>query len=134
MDPAGQSGGWTTYIQTPAQSKASVSLIGASGGGNANLYGTFTPANVKGIALQTGSVSGCGGPSGVAATPEDVWQMDTKIDDGLPGTGNFRANGGYLPAAACAAAACITGASPGHAYNVTNTADACAYMFMLVKS
>ena len=58
--------------------------------------------------------------------PEDAWNMDTKIDDGKPGTGKFitlEQNGFGSGAVACTTSANST--DYAGSYNLTNTSIAC---------
>lgn len=132
----GQIGSWSVYVPTPAQNNSTISFIG-SGSGTAALNPGAAPQGtlVNGIALQTARL--CAGPYGVAVKPEDVWQMDIKIDDGLPTTGNIVAWDGRIIGTCgtpvSGAAACLTGVAPNYTYNFTNTDDACDYLFMLMK-
>ncbi|MFZ4541913.1 MAG: type II secretion system protein [Rickettsiales bacterium] len=132
----GQSGGWAVYIPAPAQSKATINFIGGGGTGYAALYPGATPNGtlVKGVGMQTAAL--CAGPFQATAEPTDIWQMDMKSDDGMPTTGNVIAWNGYLSDCttfASGAGACLAGSAPNYTYNVTNSAVACDYLFLLLK-
>ncbi len=74
-----------------------------------------------------GTASSTAYPYGAAIKPEEAWNIDTKMDDGRPAFGNiisWRATGTYTPNCADNAA----GASAQ--YNVTNTTNACALLFI----
>jgi prepilin-type N-terminal cleavage/methylation domain-containing protein len=73
------------------------------------LYSTFV-----------GECSGCGGYYGEVASGEDAFSLDSKIDDGLPASGQVRT---LKPAVL---ANCTTGTN----YDVSKKTDVCAMIFM----
>ena len=108
--------------------------------GNAG-WGMWTLGNYGGdgstYAVDYGNMLGIGAyqsngwPFAVAFKPEDVWNIDKKMDDGMPGTGKVlpRDSAGF---AGAATAKCTT--SSGYTdytgqYNLSNTALSCAIMF-----
>ena len=70
--------------------------------------------------------SGNGFTSGLFLKPEDVWNIDTKMDDGLPGTGIVRAgNSSASGAAGCQS----TALSATSVYNLSVTTLSCDIVF-----
>lgn len=64
-------------------------------------------------------------------TPEDAWNIDTKLDDGKPGQGSILTRSGG--SAFGSASSCSTGADTndlGASYRLTNTAVSCALIFL----
>jgi hypothetical protein len=83
------------------------------------LLGNFTVNGVPG-----------GFPIGAIVSTEEAWNIDTKIDDGLPYQGFFQthyragsAQWGAQETNACASSSTIAGAT----YNLTKTGNACAF-------
>lgn len=68
-------------------------------------------------------------PLGSVLKPEEAWNIDTKMDDGLPGSGKIlpRDNVGFGVANSCTTSTSQTD-KPG-AYRLTTTAPACALHF-----
>lgn len=65
-------------------------------------------------------------------TPEEAWNIDTKLDDGRPGQGSVLGLGGYLSAAFLN---CVTGGDsapdPTVDYDLTETGGNCLLQFLL---
>ncbi|MFZ4541912.1 MAG: type II secretion system protein [Rickettsiales bacterium] len=64
-----------------------------------------------------------------ALKPEEAWNIDTKMDDGKPGTGKVmvRDYNGFGSASSCTLSANGTDYAAG--YKLTNTSQACAFFF-----
>jgi prepilin-type N-terminal cleavage/methylation domain-containing protein len=104
----------------------------------ADLYGTAAPNGslLEGNALQTSryNPTGAGGtnqPISSAAVPMDLWNIDTKMDDGLPTSGHFQASNGMTYGTTSSYDACLVASGSTYAYNLTNTAVACRYLLLL---
>jgi hypothetical protein len=61
--------------------------------------------------------------------PEELWNLDMKMDDGKPGAGKVIAvdSNGFATATACTTSASQTDYAGN--YNLTNSAPACAILF-----
>ncbi len=87
--------------------------------GNANFF-----TNDYGNAFTFGSQSSGGVPQGANLKPEEAWNIDTKMDDGLPGSGKIW---GIYWNNACATAASAT--DYASRYNLASSAKSCALIF-----
>ena len=111
--------------------------VGGSGGFGAALYGDGTGVGgeiAQGNALQITGQHSTGywyntGPF----PPEFAWNLDTKMDDGIPTSGNFFGMRGSDPADPGGAylANCSTASGGSYVYNLSFTSDACRLMVMI---
>lgn len=111
-----QNGGWSSYT------------LGIWPGDAASYVGDY--GSMMGFgAARTGSW-----PYKGVLTPEEAWNIDTKMDDGKPGTGKVFARD-YVGFAAAAATKCTTSVSStdfAGDYNLGNTPVSCAFHFLKV--
>lgn len=125
--------GASPYWGTPGMKNGTLSFVGAgtSTATWADLYANTPPSGtlVRGIALQTATLVSST-VTGAAATAEETWQFDTKMDDGLPTTGSFLAFNGVDPSAVLQS--CLTASAP-YTYNLSNTAISCRFLQFLVR-
>lgn len=122
----GMTGSLGTRNSVPGQNSPPVRIANASwiywymapsGGG----YYTLPPSNY----LSLGNGPGYGSSNlNEAFTPEEAWNIDSKMDDGIPGSGRLMAYGWGSP---CTLA--TSGTDYSAAYKLTTTAPACALMF-----
>ena len=72
---------------------------------------------------QTPPVSGmpAGSATGNILRPEELWNIDTKLDDGKPNTGKVTSSGG----------SCLTDATPTASYLLTNSDISCYAIFTI---
>jgi prepilin-type N-terminal cleavage/methylation domain-containing protein len=68
-------------------------------------------------------------PLGGGLSAHDAWNIDTKIDEGLPGTGSVRT---FLPSSGYAGNCASTNVATTAVYNVTQTAKQCTMIFRMV--
>ncbi len=87
------------------------------------------PAGVNVIVFGaiTGSMSGGGGntPDREALKPEELWNLDTKMDDGMPDSGKVMLGIFY------AGLGCYSGAYPNAVYSFTFDEVRCSFFYML---
>jgi len=94
----------------------------------------FTASNIynsterrHGIFLVGNASAQVGSPAGVL-TPEETWNLDTKIDDGKPGNGKLM----HMTPSSATVGACVSGTDPYAArYDTTNGNKTCAPYFMI---
>lgn len=135
-DPS--SGGWPGHACTVGTSCPSSKYPKAGWGvgydqGAATKNGNyqFNFSNFYGFgAAQNGSSI----PDATLLKPEDAWNIDKKLDDGMPGTGFIFARdvqpddtAGFGTAAACTTS--TSSADFSGKYNLTNSSPACAFKF-----
>ena len=93
--------------------------------GNLNDYcGTYVPANI-GNTLYLQQSGGQVFFAGSGMLPKDMYNIDLKIDDGLPATGKVVTNNyalWYSPK-------CFTGTAPNTIYNLSSTDTTCDFIF-----
>ena len=79
------------------------------------------------------AVNGMPGGGYYLLKPEEVWNLDTKMDDGLPATGNVLSiyPGTYAPAASATTGCVTTNVAATAAYSLSNSSIVCS---MAVKS
>ncbi len=96
----------------------------ANYGGDASTY-----AFDYGNQLLFGSVVASSVTDGSILTPTEAWNVDTKVDDGKPGSGKMlvRENGTWAGASKCTTSTSNT--DYAGAYNLTNSAVICALKF-----
>lgn len=107
------------------------SFVGSSSAAYADLYGGAAPTamSFSGNGLQTARLSPPSTPILGTLMPEDVWNIDTKMDDGKPQSGRFQAAnsdrwGTPLP--------CLLLNGSSYEYNVSYTSGlACRYILKL---
>lgn len=129
------------YTQAPGLKSGTIALI-ANNDSSPSLkvwmsYHTTAAPNgapPKGIGLRLASV---GAPSGsligAVLSPEELWRMDTKMDDGMPMTGNvFGFNGTDGPAANWYTT-CLSLSGGTYSYNLTETVATCQALFAIEK-
>ncbi len=95
--------------------------------------GNNSATSMRGIGLQTtraNSLAQSYAPHVAVETPEVARNIDVKIDDGIPATGKFQANGGMKYDTATLLA-CITGSNSNSAYDLTQTEPTCRYIYNL---
>jgi prepilin-type N-terminal cleavage/methylation domain-containing protein len=132
-------GALTTSVTTTATSNGFIPPAKLGRGnsvtvGSASGINYFVITNISGIST-TGSYTV--GTSGGALTPQEAYNMDKKVDDGLPGTGsifaldsnatNPSASGGFTTVTANTN--CISGSGSTLAYLVSGTTQACSLRF-----
>ena len=98
--------------------------------GNAIWIGNYQ--NMFFIGANGGSLNGMPGVVALLK-PEELWNIDTKMDDGLPATGNVVSiyPGVYAPAASATTGCVTTNVSSTAAYSLGNSSVVCS---MAVKS
>lgn len=122
----------TPYYRTPGQSERAYSFVG-SNTEYADLYRAAAPNGqyAMGNALQNSARTDVSQVRGAIAFAEDVWNMDVKMDDGMPNTGIFRASNGRLLTDNSVIEDCLVLSGSVYQYNVVNTTLACRYMTLL---
>ena len=93
-------------------------------GGDISTY-AYNYLNTFGV----GTITSGNIPEGWAFKPEEAWNIDTKIDDGKPGTGKLMARDsyGFGNAGGCTTSANSTDYTGG--YNLSQTAFSCSLLF-----
>ena len=120
-----------TYVSTASNSPAaklssslwfvvSWGIISDGTGGGASVFnGTYNNT------FQLGGIVAGGDPAGYIFTPEELWNIDTKLDDGKPATGKLRSRSGLSSGCTNAASyADLTGS-----YLLSFKSVACAALF-----
>lgn len=128
----GIAGAGGLYHHVPGDNAPYAKLSGASWSTNAyvegNVNGSSTPgsgwfAGNYGNWLLIGAPSSTSNPNNPVVTPEEVWNIDMKADDGKPGLGRVRAR----PWGLCTNAADETDVTTD--YDLQNTAKECLIYF-----
>lgn len=135
----GQAGAVQGVLRAPGQANSVYSWLGgwSAAAQAAALYGDGLAVGgsvAKGIAIQTAMQHPTGSWYNAAfATPEYVWSIDSKVDDGNPVTGKFFGLTGSDPNDAGGAnfTTCLTGAGSVWEYNLTTTTSACRMMWQI---
>lgn len=116
-----------TGVEFPAigvgRGGARLAYIGPGGGGATNIHGS------TGHFIRFGSEGITSGLIGGIIRPDEAFNIDTKIDDGRPGTGTFLAHydPNLLPVVSTR---CVTSFnSPNANYNMTFTNNGCSLFF-----
>lgn len=124
----------TDALKALAGSNAPATKVNASGVWFAYYYGSI-PAGVgnmfqgeygNGFEL---AVQGASNPYGVIVKPEEIWNIDTKIDDGKPGAGKLYARGGGGISNCTTAVTDTSAAAAAADYKLTNNTLACSFVF-----
>lgn len=105
--------GWTMY---------NYGVIGINGGGWANFEGTYYNTYVFGLRNPGGA------SEIVALKPEETWNLDTKMDDGRPGTGILRVYEGNTNCHDATPSTTVAIAGTAN-YRLNYTSAACALIF-----
>jgi prepilin-type N-terminal cleavage/methylation domain-containing protein len=83
--------------------------------------------------ISIGQLGSGGMPDGAILKPEELWGIDTKIDDGMPATGKVVVRARVNCAVAVDGSALTTGAADAakldSIYNLTSTSNDCAIIF-----
>ena len=104
---------------------------------NAGVYagGSSDYAADYGNIFSFGSQVSGGATQGSALKPEESWNIDTKMDDGMPGTGKIlaRENGTFHnPATSVQCTASTSSTNYTSAYNLSNSSVICSLYFVKV--
>lgn len=137
------SGGGTSYGHYIASNNISQSEmwthVGANSTSAADLYTGAAPLGslMQGNALQTArynslSAGGTNSPRSPVFNPEDTWNLDSKMDDGVPVSGAFQAaNGMTYGQVASIYDNCLTASGSTYVYSLNNTSPACRHLVRL---
>ena len=84
------------------------------------------------ITYGAGAGTNAGAPINAFLTPTDAYTIDTKVDDGIPGTGQWIANltGGGVFGSATACSTDASGSVYAGTYNVSSNVIACSFFVM----
>lgn len=97
-------------------------------------FGTALPDSVpaRGIGIRLATY---GSPFndviGGIISPEEMWRMDTKMDDGLPGSGLTYGFNGTNGTAGVWYTTCLNASGSSYVYNVSETSSVCQGLFAL---
>ncbi len=70
---------------------------------------------------------------GGVLSPQELWQMDTKMDDGLPGSGMSYGFNGTNGMAGAWNTTCLTASGGSYVYNLSETDTVCQALFVLER-
>lgn len=97
--------------------------------GNAGYYlhysATDMVTSLRRNAISIGAVISSANTDGPVLTPSEAWNIDSKLDDGLPERGMFRSF------TASGATLCITGTSPDTVYSLTTASLQCMSRYFI---
>jgi prepilin-type N-terminal cleavage/methylation domain-containing protein len=116
-----------TNVPRSKLSQAGWSAVNA--GGPFTVASTFYFEGTYGNMFMVGGNTTTSVSNGSIFKPEEVWNIDTKMDDGKPGTGNvvvFEVQASSCHDQAASAAAALVGIAN---YNLTNSSAVCSMMF-----
>lgn len=113
-------GAYTAGVNIPA------SKIGNNAGWRIAHYNTAWAGNASNFAQPSGTQIYIGGNTAdYILKPEELWNMDTKLDDGKPGTGMLTANKGDATYPCTDKAGVAAPGDAGAAYNLSNRGTIC---------
>ncbi len=98
------------------------------------LYPSGTPTEgsleIGGNALQVAHLTSSIQPLVAVLPPEEAWNIDRKIDDGMPLSGRFRAFNGRDPSG-LSVLTCVTLSGSAYEYALTNTDSTCRFIVIM---
>jgi len=124
--------GTSPFYNSPGQRGGTYSYVGGSWGAYADLYAANPPTGnlVKGVAIQTSTYVLSTWVNGPAISAEETWNIDTKLDDGLPNSGKFFSSNG-ANSTNTGYENCLTLSGSSYVYNLSNSVVACRFMYIL---
>lgn len=124
----------TPYFRPPGlDNGAAIMYVGTLSTTYASLYAGSAPNNnpsLGAVGLQTAAISQSSWANGASVRPEDAWNVDTKIDDGLPIGGKFTAVNGRRVTDQTTLENCISASAP-YTYSLDQTGANCRTMMLL---
>lgn len=126
---AGSGNPWNAIDSNSPRSKMTNGMWAAFPRGDDAVGTTVLYATMANNQFIFGAVSSTGVPENPLLKPEEAWNIDTKLDDGKPGTGNITVR--YWNNA------CGTGGATGadtanSVYNLSTTTAQCVLYFMRI--
>ncbi len=126
---AGSAAGHHSVVGTNVPASKAVSKAGYSFYYYGTMSGTGYWDGKYGNFIWFGKDSGSTTTDGLAIKPADAYNIDKKLDDGIPGIGKVRAMGAGI--GSCSTSGSSTASPSASAYYITNDSIACALGFML---
>lgn len=134
--PTTDQSGYQTLIQ--GQSSGSYALIANNDSAPSlkvfmSISGNVAPDGVpaKGIGIRFSRNTPTGGSLVGVLSPEELWRMDTKMDDGMPQSGRAFAFNGRDPSGAAYYTTCLNLVGSSYEYNVAETGKVCQALYAL---